>query len=83
MWLEDNWDHKMLIWEEDFLCMPLHNLDPKGVVPISFNPTAENMGLYLLQAIGPSVLHGLDIHLVEVRVEETRKCSAVVELTDD
>lgn len=82
-WLEENWDHKMLIWKEDPLYDYLWTCDPEGVVPTVFNPTAENIGLYLLQVIGPNALYGLDVHLVSVRVEETRKCSAVVELTDD
>ena len=76
MWLEDEWDHKMLIWMEDPNLPSLAVLDPKGVVPVSFNPTAENIAKYLVNVIGPKQLEGTGCQLLEVRVEETAKCSA-------
>jgi len=47
-----------------------------SLVAVPFNPTAENMALYLLQRIGPELLGGSGIRLCRVVVEETRKCSA-------
>jgi len=80
-WLEDNWDHKFLIWNQDPLCCSLLALDTAGVVVVPFNPTAENMGKYLLDVIGPELLkeagHPL-VKLVSVVIEETRKCSVTV-----
>jgi 6-pyruvoyltetrahydropterin/6-carboxytetrahydropterin synthase len=75
MWLEDNWDHRMLIWKEDPMLDALRCLDPT-VVPVPFNPTAENMAQYLVEHVGPTMLYGLNIELTFCRVEETRKCSA-------
>jgi 6-pyruvoyltetrahydropterin/6-carboxytetrahydropterin synthase len=75
MWLEDNWDHHMLIWEEDPMLDALRSLDPT-VVSVPFNPTAENMAQYLVEVVGPEMLYGLNIELTFCRVEETRKCSA-------
>lgn len=85
MWLEDNWDHKMLLWGADpflFNDGPLADIDLEeaGVWVVSFNPTAENMGEYLLNEVGPAQLKGTGVTLVKVVVEETRKCSAEVEL---
>ena len=80
MWLEDNWDHKFLLWEEDPWADNLYQLDRKGLVPTPFNPTAENMADYLLTVVGPKQLQGTGCTLVAVRVEETRKCSASSEL---
>ena len=77
-WLEDNWDHKFLVWHEDPWLRVLSELDPVGVVSTPFNPTAENMGLYLLNTIGPDVLKHSSGTLIKVQVEETRKCSATV-----
>lgn len=78
-WLEDNWDHKMLLWERDPMFLTLQTVDPDGVVPVPFNPTAENMGQYLLEVVGPKLLpEGMT--LVEVLIEETRKCSVTVNL---
>ena len=106
-WLEEEWDHKMLLWVQDPLIsdwLPAayqHMIDDaaefKGpnpvskafreafgaVVPVSFNPTAENMALYLLRIKGPELLKGAghtNLLLTHVRVEETRKCSAEAQL---
>ena len=51
-----------------------------GIVETPFNPTSENIAQYLLQVVGPIVLADTGVTLVQVRVEETRKCSAVAEL---
>lgn len=75
MWLEDNWDHKFLVWTEDSWADILLELDPEGLVVTDFNPTAENMAIYLTDVIGPLQLKGTGCTLVEVSVEETRKCS--------
>ena len=80
MWVEEKWDHKFLIWDNDPWAGPLKNLDPEGTVIVPFNPTAENMGDYLVSVIGPKVLAGTDVTLVKVKIEETRKCSVNVTL---
>jgi 6-pyruvoyltetrahydropterin/6-carboxytetrahydropterin synthase len=80
LWLEDNWDHRFLVWFRDPWAVNLVKLDPKGVVVVNFNPTAENMAKYLLQTIGPRALAGTGCTLTKVVVEETRKCSAGAEL---
>jgi 6-pyruvoyltetrahydropterin/6-carboxytetrahydropterin synthase len=41
MFLEDHWDHKFLIYQEDPWGQDLRALDPT-VVTLPFNPTAEN-----------------------------------------
>lgn len=79
MWLEDNWDHRFLVWEQDPLYPQLCAIDPT-VVAVPFNPTAENMAEYLLAAIGPHQLSGTGVVVIKVRIEETRKCSATTEL---
>lgn len=99
MWLEDNWDHKMLLWEQDPLmewCTKsreqaelnyielAHIADGiigamESCVAVPFNPTAENMAFHLLEAVGPVRLHGTGVSLIKVKVEETRKCSAIAE----
>lgn len=75
MWLEDNWDHKTLIWENDPWAKVLPEIDPTIVI-VSFNPTAENIAQHLVEVIGPQQLAGTGIKLVHCDVEETRKCSA-------
>lgn len=92
LWLEDNWDHKFLAWDQD---QDMHALQPRhydhgdpqvgaanllaaSIVWVPFNPTAENIGLHLLNVVGPDRLKRDGVRLVRVDVEETRKCSASV-----
>jgi 6-pyruvoyltetrahydropterin/6-carboxytetrahydropterin synthase len=75
-WLEDEWDHKMLIWAEDPLVHGLQAIDPAGLVVVPFNPTAENMADYLLRIVGAVQLDGTGVTLVRVTVQETAKCGA-------
>lgn len=76
MWLEEKWDHKFLLWNLDPLLDSLLQLDKLGVVPVPFNPTAENMAEFLVNVVGPMQLRGTGVVLVSCKVEETRKCSA-------
>lgn len=75
MWLEDHWDHRMLIWSRDEMLPGLRLLDP-SIVIVPFNPTAENIAEHLVKVVGPMMLKGTGITLVHCEVEETRKCSA-------
>lgn len=90
-WLEDNWDHKFLAWEEDPLMKAVYysiagNVEfcyaksfQESVVWVPFNPTAENMAEYMVRAIGPHLLPE-NILLVKCTVQETSKCSASYEI---
>ncbi len=96
MWLEDNWDHKFLAWEDDTFMNEIHracasadssecsfdasNMLGNSLVWTPFNPTAENMAEYLLRVIGPQQLLGTGCQLIKVTIEETRKCSASASL---
>jgi len=75
MWIELHWDHRFLIWESDPHAQKLLDIDPL-VVTVPFNPTAENMAIYLVESIGPNQLQGTGVQLVEVTIEETAKCHA-------
>ena len=79
-WIEENYDHKTLIWEKDPHRRFFEKATPDGVCIVPFNPTAENIGAHLLNVVGPEQLQGTGAKLVRVKVEETTKCSAVVKL---
>lgn len=89
-WLETEWDHKFLVWEQDremdFMLAGLdekaseYNLLNESLVWVPFNPTAENIGLHLLNVVGPRLLDTHAVHLTQVIVEETAKCRAEVGL---
>lgn len=80
-WLEDEWDHKFLAWEDDYALQELAltaqgEMLSQSFVWVPFNPTAENMAQYLVEVVGPEQLVGTGTRLVSVVIEETRKCSA-------
>ena len=81
LWLEREWDHKFLLWEEDDFANMREML--LGIVLVPFNPTAENMATYLLNVIGPRQLEGTGVVLARVMIEETRKCFAEAWLDTD
>jgi 6-pyruvoyltetrahydropterin/6-carboxytetrahydropterin synthase len=81
MWLEDNYDHKFLVWEKDPILQQLLQIDPKGIVAVSYNPTAENIAKHLVEVIAPIQLKDTGCKLMACTVEETRKCSATYEIT--
>ena len=79
-WLEDHWDHRFLMYRHDPFLDRISQWSDLGIITVDFNPTAENMGLYLLNTVGPKLLKDHEVKLVSVRVEETRKCQAEVSL---
>ena len=74
-WVEENWDHRFLLWAEDPILAAMTAIDPT-VMAVPFNPTAENMALHLLNVVGPQAMAGTGVRLVGVVLEETRKCLA-------
>jgi 6-pyruvoyltetrahydropterin/6-carboxytetrahydropterin synthase len=75
-WLEDNFDHKMLLWENDPLLSKFQEMDKESIVVVPFNPTAENIAQYLVEVVGVAQLKDTKCRLIRCKVEETRKCSA-------
>jgi 6-pyruvoyltetrahydropterin/6-carboxytetrahydropterin synthase len=75
-WLESEWDHRFLIYEDDPDQAVLRRHFPDDVVVTTFNPTAENMAHHLVHAVAPVALDGTGCRLVRCVVEETRKCQA-------
>lgn len=47
-WIDQNWDHRMLLAKEDPLLPTIKKID-KTVVTLPFNPTAENLAKALFQ----------------------------------
>jgi 6-pyruvoyltetrahydropterin/6-carboxytetrahydropterin synthase len=78
-WLDDSWDHRMLIWDRDPWKEELAKID-SSVVWISFNPTAERMAEYMVKEIGPKLLEGTGVTLISCTVHETDKCEATFSL---
>ena len=88
-WLEVNWDHRFLHWEEDLLIAGLVYAKCKGnnslsiendkdfmdsLVSLPFNPTAENLAAHMVNVVGPMLLDEHGVELVTCVIEETSKC---------
>lgn len=78
-WLEDNWDHRMLIWIQDPFKDALRDID-RAVVVVDFNPTAENIAKFFIERVAPYQLQTTGCKLTSLTIEETRKCSVTYEL---
>ena len=78
-WVEDEWDHRFLLWKDDPLATSLSVID-SSVVLVPFNPTAENMAEYMVEIIAPKVLKNTNVTLTELTIDETRKCSVTYSL---
>ncbi len=76
IWLEENYDHKFLLWQDDPILEQMKEIDPIGVISVPYNPTAENIAKYMVEEIAPIQLKGTGAKLIKCTIEETRKCSA-------
>ena len=79
-WLEDNYDHRMMIWDQDPILPKLLEIEPNHTVAVPFKPSSENIAHHLLTVVGPAQLKGTGAHLAKVELIETQKCSAIAEL---
>jgi len=81
-WIELHWDHNFLVFEKDVeLVSALMGVSRKKdpfICP--FNPTAENMALYLLKIVCPEQLQNTHVKVTKVVLYETENCYAEAEL---
>lgn len=88
-WLEENWDHKTLLWQND----PLYDTISRsnyfteteigGIVSVPFNPTAENIATHFLRYAALMLTEHKEWYLYSVTLHETGKCSATVTLSTE
>ncbi len=77
IWLEEHWDHKMLLWQDDPFRAYYDKLPKEVFAPVYLpcKPTTEELAALLLE-IFQELLNNHGVTVVSVHVEETRKCSA-------
>ena len=84
-WIDTHWDHGFILWDQDLEAIrAISSVPPARVYQIPWNPTAENMALYLLNKIGPELLSqvtGYELTLERVALWESEKSCAIVERT--
>jgi len=78
-WLEHEWDHRFLVYEKDNRAEYLKKIDDRVCI-VPFNPTAENIAEYFMKNIAPSLLKETGARLIELKIEETRKCHARISI---
>lgn len=74
-WVDENWDHTMILFEKDPDLEKLKSCDKaKPIFIMKTNPTAENMALYLLNEVCPQLLRGTGVVVNKIRLDETSNC---------
>ncbi len=80
-WIDDNWDHSFLVYEQDQNAIAaLQMVQPCRLFRLPYNPTAENMARYLLEVMCPRVLEGTGARATRVRMWETDEAYAEASL---
>lgn len=82
-WIDENWDHTFIFHYTDDCAKEIIDLYP-GLKNYKFtgNPTAENMSLYLLHDVCPTLFSGTNIQVFKIQLYETENCFVEVELED-
>jgi 6-pyruvoyltetrahydropterin/6-carboxytetrahydropterin synthase len=77
-WIDENWDHNFIVFRNDTALVAALTHVEEGKKPFiaDWNPTAENMGEYLLRVVCPKVLEGTRVQVTKVRLWETPNGSA-------
>jgi 6-pyruvoyltetrahydropterin/6-carboxytetrahydropterin synthase len=75
-WVDENWDHTMIIFKDDVKTLDLLLQAPSYKKPfiLDQNPTAENLAHYLLWNICPKLLKGKGIIVHKIVFWETENC---------
>jgi len=79
-WIDENWDHGLILNSNDSALIQKMKEFGYKVFVMDTNPTAENMALYLLNIVGPSLYHNSGVEIFKVEVFENDFCSAIAEL---
>jgi len=80
-WIHEHWDHGFIVAAHDddarraIAAFTSNGLKQKTYV-LDRNPTAENLAHFLATDVSPRVLHGTDVKVVKIVVQETENCFA-------
>jgi len=76
-WIDDNWDHNIILWEQDkSLGNMIQEQTKQQVFYLPTNPTAENIADYLLNTVCNELFCNSDVKCVKIKVQETPNCYA-------
>ncbi len=78
-WIDDNWDHNTILWEADAELGALIAVNTEQkIYYLPYNPTAENMAVYLLEKICPLLFKESGVQCTKIKLYETPNCYAEV-----
>ncbi|MCD6035392.1 MAG: 6-carboxy-5,6,7,8-tetrahydropterin synthase [Rickettsiales bacterium] len=74
-WINSNWDHSIVLWTKDKTLGEAIAAETKqNVFYLPDNPTAENMALYFVKQVFPTLFNEPGIRCHKVRLYETPNC---------
>lgn len=80
-WFDENWDHNIILHEDDKeLGEAISAITKQKIFYVPFNPTAENLGSYLLHKVCPKLFADVDAKCTKIHMKETSEYSATIEL---
>jgi len=80
-WFAQNWDHNIILHESDKeLGEGISAITKQKIFYLPFNPTAENLGSYLINEVCPKLYANSGAKCVKVHLQETPEYSSTVEL---
>jgi len=78
-WLDDNFDHNTILHQNDTLLgSQIASITGQKIYYLPYNPTAENIALYLYKKICPQLFVKHNIRCIAVKVFETPNCTAEI-----
>jgi 6-pyruvoyltetrahydropterin/6-carboxytetrahydropterin synthase len=83
-WLDEHWDHGFVLNEADENgIMVAKQVEPCKYYTLPYNPTAENMALYLLHEVCPNLLSDTGVTATKVVIWETDESFAEASLANE
>lgn len=80
-WFAQNWDHNIILHESDKeLGEGIAKITKQKIFYLPFNPTAENLGEYLIKEVCPALFGDSGAVCTKIHMQETPEYSATVEL---
>ena len=79
-WIDENWDHAMILNDNDEEAKAKFYDGKFRCYNMPYNPTAENMAIYLLGTVAAQLYKDTDIEMFKIEVFENDKSVAIAEL---
>ena len=78
-WFDENWDHNIILHESDKeLGEGISKITKQRIFYLPVNPTAENLGQYLMKEVCPKLLGGSGAKCSRLHMQETVEFSATI-----